>query len=91
MINFIYEFASFCTSAIAKLPDGTIVHDRNLDFNFADPMRKLTYVAKFKRGDKELFESVMFAGLNGVYTGIKKGAFSISEDLRKPSEETNPI
>jgi len=34
------------------------------------------------KNGKEVFESVMFAGTVGIYTGIKKGAFSISENQR---------
>jgi hypothetical protein len=33
----------------------------------------------------------MFAGYNGVMTGIRKGAFSISLNERKPSWRTDPI
>ena len=37
------------------------------------------------KDEKEVFEATMFAGYNGVFTGIKKGAFSISLNSRKPS------
>lgn len=36
MLNYIYEFSSFCTSMIAKMDDGTLVHLRHLDFGFPD-------------------------------------------------------
>lgn len=51
ILNYVYEFQSFCTSIIAKLDDGTIVHERNLDFDFAGTMRTLTYIAKFYKND----------------------------------------
>ena len=73
------------------MANGTIIHDRNLDFAFADTMRNLTFEAKFMKGDKQVFDATMFAGINGVFTGIKKGAFSISLNNRKPSWRTNPI
>ena len=73
------------------MQDGTVIHDRNLDFAFADVMRNITFEARFMRGDKHIFDATMFAGLNGVFTGIKKGAFSISLNNRKPSWRTNPI
>lgn len=47
MGNFIYEFSSFCTSLIVKMSNGTIFHERNLDFTFPDQMRNITYIAKF--------------------------------------------
>ena len=43
------------------------------------------------RGDKHIFEATMFAGLNGVFIGIKKGAFLISLNNRKPSWRNDPI
>lgn len=39
--------------------------------------------------DKPLFTATMFAGISGVYTGMKDGAFSISENMRRPSDSTN--
>jgi hypothetical protein len=39
MANYVYEFESFCTSIITKLNNGTIMHMRNLDFDFPDEMR----------------------------------------------------
>jgi len=43
-------------------------------------MRDITYVAQFYRGDVFLFDAIMFAGDIGVYTGIKHGVFSASEN-----------
>jgi hypothetical protein len=83
MINYVYEFDSFCTSIIAKLQNGTIIHERNLDFYFPNSTRNITYIAKFYRGDRYLFDSVMFAGIIGVYTGQKEGAFSVTLNQRE--------
>ena len=47
-------------------------------------MRTLTYVAKYYKDDKFLFEATMFAGHMGVFTGFKAGAFSITENQRTP-------
>jgi hypothetical protein len=80
LVNSLYELESWCTSIIARQADGTIIHSRNLDFDNADSMRKITYRAKFVHGDKPAFESIMFGGVSGVYTGIKPGAYSISEN-----------
>lgn len=57
-INFVYELTSFCTSSIAKLTDGTIVHSRNLDFNFPEETKKITYEAHYIKGGKNLFKSI---------------------------------
>ena len=45
-------------------------------------MQKVTYNAKFVHGDKHSFDAVMFGGVVGTYTGMKKGAFSVSENQR---------
>jgi N-acylethanolamine-hydrolysing acid amidase len=50
-IQYVYEFSAFCTSSVVRMQDGTIIHDRNLDFAFADVMRNVTYLAKFMKGD----------------------------------------
>jgi len=83
LVNSLYELESWCTSIIARQADGTIIHSRNLDFDNADSMRKITYNAKFVHGTKPAFEAVMFGGVAGVYTGVKPGAFSISENQRE--------
>lgn len=74
-----------------KLSDGTIVHERNLDFDFPDVMRNVTYIGKYLDGDAYLFDAVMFAGYNNVLTAEKKGAFSVSLNLRKPSYREDPF
>ena len=78
MMNYVFEFESYCTSIVAKLQNGTIIHERNLDFDFPEAMRNITYLAKFYRGDRYLFDATMFGGIIGVYTGYKEGAFTIS-------------
>lgn len=71
------------------MKDGTIIHDRNLDFAFAPEMRNITYQGVFYQGDEYLFDSTIFAGYNGVMTGTRKGAYSISINERKPSWRTD--
>ena len=47
MTQYVYEFSAFCTSVIAYNSNGTIIHNRNLDFIFASTMRNITYEAHF--------------------------------------------
>lgn len=89
LTNVLYELESWCTSIVAQMKNGTIIHARNLDFDNPANMRKITYRASFTRNGEEVFESVMFSGVVGVYTGIKKGAFSVSENQRFPNK--NPL
>ena len=88
-MQYVNEFSAFCTSSIVRMADGTIVHDRNMDFAFPALMRAILYEGRFYRGDEYVFEAVMFAGVNGVFTGMKSGAFSISLNNRKPSFRTD--
>lgn len=87
MINFVHEVSSHCTSIIVRDKNGTIIHERNLDFGEADTLRKVSYIAKFMKGDQYLFDAVMFAGSTGVFTGEKRGSFSISENIKKPTTD----
>jgi len=48
-------------------------------------MRSITYVGIFYKRDEYLFDSTIFAGYNGVMTGTRKGAYSVSINERKPS------
>jgi hypothetical protein len=43
-------------------------------------MRKVVFRALFKKNGKYSFDAVMFAGTVGIYTGMKSGAFSVSEN-----------
>jgi len=48
-------------------------------------MRSITYVGIFYKGGEYLFDSTIFAGYNGVMTGTRKGAYSVSINERKPT------
>ncbi len=89
MAQYVYEFSAFCTSVIAYDNEGTIIHNRNLDFAFAPTMRNITYEAHFMKNGSLNYKAVMFAGMNGVMTGHREG-FSISLNERKPSWRSNP-
>jgi len=39
LVNTIYELESFCTSIVARMADGTIIHSRNEDFDFTSYLR----------------------------------------------------
>ena len=88
LLNALYEIEAYCTSIIAKGADGSIIHQRNLDFGNTNKMRKITYSATFTKNGEYVYDAVMFAGNLGVYTAVKKGAYSVSENERFP--ETDP-
>jgi hypothetical protein len=83
MMNSFYDVGAWCTSIIVKQADGTIIHSRDLDYgNAEDQMAKMTYRAKFHRSGKYVFDAVMFSGTVEVFTGMRAGGFSISQNTR---------
>ena len=68
------------------MTNGTVIHSRNLDFEEPSAMRKVVFRALFKKNGKYSFDAVMFSGTVGIYTGMKSGAFSVSENQRYPEE-----
>ena len=72
-----------------RLSNGTIIHNRNLDFNFANETTRATYIAKFMKGDQYLFDATMFAGYTGILSGMRKDGFSLTINTRKPSMTTD--
>jgi N-acylethanolamine-hydrolysing acid amidase len=91
LANYVYEFESFCTSIITRLQNGTILHMRNLDFDFPDRMRDVTYIAKFYDGDTYLYEGVMFGGLVAMQTGSRPGHYSVTLNQRTPSDGSSVV
>lgn len=78
LINTFFTMQSWCTSVVAQMKNGTLIHQRNLDFANAQSMMQLVFQADFQRAGKTVFSATMFAGSVGVYTGVRKDSFSIS-------------
>ena len=68
------------------MENGTIIHSRNLDFSEPEFMRPIVYRAQFTHNGTLSFEAIMFAGTVGIYTGMKPGIFSVSENQRFPNK-----
>jgi hypothetical protein len=82
LVNSIVDFSSFCTSVIARMENGTVLHARNLDFDFPDRMVKLVYKALIKKGGVIVAEAPAIAGYIGFYTGLKYNTFTVSYNVR---------
>jgi len=83
MLNYAFELKqALCTSIVARAPDGRILHGRNMDFGFADAVRNATYIARFHKNGKYIFESVMFGGYVGVASGYRPDAYSLTLNAR---------
>ena len=90
VIQFVHDLSSFCTSIVVAEPGtGNVIHARNLDFLNPAIMRNITYEGWFYRDGKLLYRATMFAGMNGVMTGERPHAFSISLNSRNPSYRHN--
>ena len=65
-----------------------MIHGYNLDYPLdVELMRVSTYKAIFTKNSKELCTAVVFAGFQGIYTGVKKNGFSISYNMRMKDEK----
>ena len=77
LLNVGYEVSDACTSIVAALPDGTVLHGRNLDFwagmGFTNTLKELAFEANIMKGGKLLYKSTTFAGYVGVLSGMKPG------------------
>ena len=55
LINIVYESRVLCTSIVARNENGTILHGRNLDYDFPSFLKQLTANVEFMRKGKENF------------------------------------
>lgn len=76
------DFSSFCTSIVARMENGTIIHARNLDFDFPDILNNLVYIAVFKVDGQLVAESPSIGGYIGSYTGLRYDSFTVSYNVR---------
>lgn len=95
MAQLMYELAteSHCSGFLMALPNGTVVHGRNLDnampFVMADGTPKdlpdVTFNVVFWRDGKPLMTAVSFPGNIGIHTGMRFGGWSIEQNTRSGS------
>merc|ERR1719362_1578493 len=80
MINSGYEFGLHvgCSGVVAAMPNGTVIHGRNLDLDgkFDHVVLNVTYM---RRG-KPLFMGLTSPGILGFHTGYKPGVFSVEQN-----------
>ena len=96
MGNLAYDFTAFhhgsktkrgaCTSILAVDNNGTLFHGRNLDYTFKDLIRNFTINVEFQSKGQTVFKATTFAGMVGVFTGMRPGGMSISLDQRNTGE-----
>jgi penicillin V acylase-like amidase (Ntn superfamily) len=82
LVNSIVDFSAWCTSIVARMANGTVIHARNLDFDFPSIMSTLVYRAILKKDGRIVGEAVAIAGYIGFYTGIAYDKFTVSYNVR---------
>jgi hypothetical protein len=64
------------------MSNGTVIHARNLDFDFPTMMSRLVYRAILQKNGRIVGEAVAIAGYIGFYTGIAYDKFTVSYNVR---------
>lgn len=82
LINLIYDLTAYCTSIVAQDSKGNIIHGRNLDYQFAKLLRRVTFMVDFQSKGKTLYSGVTFASMVGVFTAQSPGELTVSGDER---------
>lgn len=91
LVNSIVDFSSWCTSIVARMENGTVIHARNLDFDFPSLMTKLVYRALIKKGGRIVAEAPAIAGYVGFYTGLRYDTFTVSYNVRIQRKNVSDI
>lgn len=71
-----------CISILTADRDGQILHGRNLDFGWTRLLRDTTILVDYVRAGTVQFTGVQFLLHNGLLTGQRAGAFTVSLNAR---------
>ena len=64
------------------MSNGTVIHARNLDFNFPAVLHRLVYKALYRVKGQIVAEAPSIGGYIGAYTGLKYDTFTVSYNVR---------
>lgn len=64
------------------MENGTVIHGRNLDFDFPSVLNQLVYLALYKVDGVIVAEAPSIAGYIGAYTGLRYDSFTVSYNVR---------
>lgn len=96
LYNLLYElhFPTFCSGTITALPDGTVLHVRNMDYSLSFHagdrtlgLTDITFDADFQRGGKTLFTSAHWIGHLGIHTAMRPGGWSFEQNTRHTNSQ----
>jgi len=82
-----------CTGLLAAMPNGTVIHGRNIDYDTAKVAQKAMstgagvggntfFDGVLKKGGKPIAEFLALAGSLGTHTGMRLGAYSVNSNAR---------
>jgi len=83
MYNIGYELGTSlgCYGSLAAMPNGTMVHGRNMDME-APWLENLTFEVTFVRSGEPLFTSVHWPGAVGITTAMRYGGWTFEQNTR---------
>jgi len=94
-LNFIYELESptLCSGLLAAMPNGTVIHGRNMDYSFHFDLNgeslnwpNVTYDVTFWRDNQPLMTSVNWPAMTGFHTAMRFGGWSFEQNTRTSNE-----
>ena len=96
LFNLIYEITAYhrdegskaCTSIVATLSNGQIIHGRNLDYPLPAYFNSLAVVLDFQKGGKTVYKGTTFAGYFGLITAMKPNRYTVSLNERDQGKWT---
>ena len=95
VLNMLYESTAYeesdnkaCTSIVATLPNGHIIHGRNLDYHVPG-LNHLAVSLDFQKNGKTVYKGTTFAGYIGLLTAMKPNGYTISMDERDKGSWTD--
>jgi len=82
-----------CTGLLAAMPNGTVIHGRNIDYDTMQVAKEALITGAglagnemidciFKKGGKPVGEFLALAGSLGTHTGMRFGAYSVNSNAR---------
>lgn len=99
--NLIYDmdFPVFCSGIIAAQIDGTVIHGRNMDFDFqwddehgiTHGLTQITYEAKFVKNGELIMSAIQWPGHVGINTAVSPGGFTFEQNTRSPNGMMNNL
>ena len=85
-----YELGGGCTSIVAEMPDGTMVHGRNFDYP-EQYIRSVIVSVGFVKGGAELYRGSLILPIIGIVDGIRPNVCSVSVNTRHKNSHQQPV